>query len=299
MRKNTFGDCLITGVIAVIGLAEISHLTAVFLGRSFTDCALLLAVSLGLLLALGLGFLAAWRKRIFRKSPGRASVSAAERLLYAMFALIVISQLIFIGMGNAIYRSGDMTVETVESFLAADGAYRVNPMTGMPYTEGIPLRLKILCLPTLYGSLCRWTGLRPALVIRTLVPMAVLLSCYVSFSVLGRTLFPEDRQKRACFLLLTSLLLWVGAYGYGMDGFNLLCCGWQGVAIRSGVLLPWTLSLCLRHKWFGAFLCVLAEGSIVWTFYGCGICLAVTAGMAVAELLCGRQKAVGKGEEAK
>ena len=172
-------------------------------------------------------------------------------------------------------------------------------MTGMPYAEGMPLRLKILCLPTLYGSLCRWTGLRPALVIRTLVPMAVLLSCYVSFSVLGRTLFPEDRQKRACFLLLTSLLLWVGAYGYGMDGFNLLCCGWQGVAIRSGVLLPWTLSLCLRHKWFGAFLCVLAEGSIVWTFYGCGICLAVTAGMAVAQLLCGRQKAVGKGEEAK
>ena len=299
MRKNTFGDCLIAGGIAVIGMAEAWHLAAVFLKLAFTDCARLIAVSLSILLVLGTGFLIARRKRIFAKDGRKTSAGVLGQLFYAAFVLMAVSQLIFIGIGNATYRSGDMMVETVESFLVSDGIYQVNPMTGMPYAEGMPLRLKILCLPTLYGSLCRWTGLRPALVIRTLVPMAVLLSCYVSFSVLGRTLFPEDRQKRACFLLLTSLLLWVGAYGYGMDGFNLLCCGWQGVAIRSGVLLPWTLSLCLRHKWFGAFLCVLAEGSIVWTFYGCGICLAVTAGMAVAELLCGRQKAVGKGEEAK
>lgn len=215
-----------------------------------------------------------------------------ERLLYGIFALMVALQLIFIVMGNAIYRKGDMMVETVGSFLVSDGIYQVNPMTGMPYTEGLPLRLKILCLPTLYGALCRWTGLQPALVVQRIVPVLVLLSSYVSFSLLGRALFPENGRKRAWFLLLVSLLFWVEAYRYGMDGFNLLCCGWRGVAIRGGVLLPWTLSLCLRRKRLGVVLCVLAEASIVWTFYGCGACLAMAAGMTAAQMCCHRLSGV-------
>ena len=302
MRRNTFRDCLITGEIAVIGLAEISHLTGAFLGLSFTACAVLLAVSLGVLFVLGTGFLAVRRKFIFVKSEGKPSPDSAEKFLYAVFALMVISQLIFIGMGNAIYRKGDMMAETVESFLVFDRIYQVNPMTGMPYTDGIPSRLKILCLPTLYGSLCKWTGLPPVLVVQKIVPMAVLLGSYLSFSLLGSVLFPgdspEDGRKRAGFLFLVSILLWVGSYRYGMEGFDLLCCGWRGVSIRGGVLLPWLLSLCLRRKWFGTFLCVAAEGCIVWTLYGCGVCLAVAAGMAAAGLICSRIPGISGSREA-
>ena len=192
-------------------------------------------------------------------------------------------------------------VETVESFLVSDGIYQVNPMTGMPYAEGMPLRLKILCLPTLYGSLCRWTGLEPGLMVQRIVPMAVLLGSYGAFSLLGRTLFPQEGRMRALFLLLVSALMWAGAYAYGMEGFDLLCSGWRGVSIRGGVLLPWTASLCLRRKWPGVCLCVLAEACTVWTFYGCGACLAMAAGLAAAGLLCrklsgrapGRQTADG------
>lgn len=288
MRKNTFRDCLMIGEIGVIGLAEVSHLAAVFLKLSFTDCSRLYAVCLGVLAVSGIVFLTAGRKHIFpafhRERQG--DFLPGQRLLYVIFAMTVISQLIFIGMGNAIYRRGDMMAETVESFLVSDGIYQVNPMTGMPYTEGMPLRLKILCLPTLYASLCRWTGIAPAVMVQRIVPMAVLLSSYVSFSLLGRALFPGDGKKRAWFLLGVSVLLWVGAYRYGMVGFGLLCSGWQGVAVRGGVLVPWTLSLCLRRRRMGVFLCILAEACIVWTLYGCGVCLAVGAGVTVVQLLC-------------
>lgn len=288
MRKNTFGDCLIIGEIGVIGLAEASHLAAVFLKLSFTDCSGLFAACLGVLFALGVGVLIRRRKHIFSRSRSETPAGALgeQRILYAVFGLIVISQLIFIGMGNAIYRQGDMMTETVESFLVSDGIYRVNPMTGMPYTEGMPLRLKILCLPTLYGSLCRWTGIRPAFLVQKIVPMVVLLSSYGAFSLLGRALFPTEGRKRVWFLLGVSVLLWAGAYGYGMEGFDLLCCGWRGTAIRGGVLLPWTLSLCLRRVWPGIILCILAEACMVWTFYGCGACLAAAAGLTLTLLFC-------------
>ena len=146
MRKNTFGDCLIAGGIAVIGMAEAWHLAAVFLKLAFTDCARLIAVSLSILLVLGTGFLIAGRKRIFAKDGRKTSTGVRGQLFYAAFVLMAVAQLIFVGIGNATYRSGDMMVETVESFLVSDGIYQVNPMTGMPYAEGMPLRLKILCL---------------------------------------------------------------------------------------------------------------------------------------------------------
>ena len=79
--------------------------------------------------------------------------------------------------------------------------------------------------------------------------------------------------------------MWAGNYMYGMDGFGVLSCGYRGVTIRNDVLVPWLLSLCLRKRWGAAILCVLAEACIVWTFYGFGVCAAVTAGMAAAGFL--------------
>ena len=121
LKKNTLGDCLMTGVIVAIGLAEACHLAAVFLGLPFSACSRLLGMALGVWLVLGTVLLAAGRRHILTEPGGKRRLDPSEKILYGMLALTVISQLIFIGMGNAIYRKGDMTVETVGSFLAVDG----------------------------------------------------------------------------------------------------------------------------------------------------------------------------------
>lgn len=303
MRKYTFGDFLITGGIIIIGLAEMAHLAALLLKLSFAECSWLLGGLTGMALVCGAGFLLVRRHRAAKEGTGsgyrgvEGSKDRPEMVLYGLFLAVAASQLIFVCMGDTMYREKDMTLETVGSFLASDAVYQVDPMTGMPYLEGMPLRWKILCLPTLYGSLCKLTGLRPALVVWTIVPVAVLFGCYAAFAVLGRALFPEEGRKRACFLLTVAVLLWVGAYGYGMDGFGVLCCGWRGTTIRNGILLPWVLSLCIRKKWPGVFLCVLAEACIAWTLYGLGASLAVAAGMALAQLCCSKRKAGSAGKE--
>lgn len=300
MGKDTLGDCLLIGETAVIGAAEMAHLAAMMLKLPFGTCALLFAGLSGCALLAGVAVLFAGRRAL----PGdavpwqgtsagwRKSAGMQERLLWAAFVAAAASQLIFIAMGHTVYRQGDMTAETVESFLASDGIYRVNPMTGMPYREGMPLRLKILCLPTLYGSLCRLTGLEPVTVVQRIVPVLVLLSSYVAFGLAGRALFPADGRKRACFLLFVALLLWAGAYGEGMDGFGLLCGGWRGTSIRNGVLLPWLFSLCLRGRWPETVLCVLAECCMVWTLYGLGVCALVVAGMLVASFWVRRSSGI-------
>lgn len=318
-ERNTCLDYIIFGGIVLIGLAEAAHLGAVVLGWSFTRCAWLLGGIAGLCLICVPGFLLYRHGRAGRnrepgdkgRTAGSPGLDGPECVLAAIFAAVAASQLFLICGWDGVFRQGDMMAETVGSFLVSDGIYRVNPMTGAPYTEGIPSRLKVLCLPTLYGSLCKLTGLSPRTVVWRIVPAVTLLASYVSFASLGRCLFGEgdveapqantggipvegapsgtgrkrwDRKKQWCFMAAVSVLIWAGSYAYGMDGFDLLYCGYRGEVIRNMVLMPWLFSLCLRGKWILAFLCILAEACMVWTFYGMGACLFVTVGMALIRL---------------
>lgn len=292
MRTHTINDMIITAEILAIGMAEAVHLGGVFLGWPFSRCVFVYAMLL-VGAAVGAALLAVTKRRHGAAAEeGRGCLGPegarrwTEALPWGIFVLLALSQLIFIFTGDTVYTDGDMTVETAESFLAADGIYLVNPMTGLPYQSGMPLRVKILCLPTLYGILSRVSGLAPLLLVRMAVPAVTLISAYIAYGALGRSLFPGDGRKRAGFLAAVSLLFWAEAYMFGMDGFGILYCGWRGVAIRSGVLVPWLFSLCIRRKWCSALLCVLAEACIVWTLYGCGACFVILAGMAGARLLC-------------
>lgn len=287
-KAHKTGDYLLTAEIIIIGLAEAAHLAGVYFGWSFSKCAAFLGIMAGVALIAGGAFFLLCRSRQKPVSPKsgeeKKTADRAVLILYGVFGMAALSQLIFICAGDTVYRDRDMTAEIVESFLTTDKIYSVNPMTGLPFQGGMPSRLKILCLPTLYGSICKAAGLRPDIVVRVLVPAATLLLGYWAFSLLGSCLFPRNGKGQACFLLAVSLLIWAGAYRYGMDGFQVLYCGWSGVTIRNFILVPWLFSLCLRKKWAAAFLCVAAEACIVWTFYGFGVCAAVTGGMAAAGL---------------
>lgn len=264
----------------ILGLAELLHVGAVFLNWPISRCSKLFAAGLVVFLAAGIAFgVYCGRKQEKKSFVGKNLIG------YTLFAVLVVSQFIFICLGNESFRDGDMTVETVGSFLLYDGAYKVNPMTGNPYTAGIPLRLEILGLPTLYSMICDLTGLAPVLVVQKIVPVCVLLLAYVSFGSLSNVLFADEVRKKRIFMTAVSLLVWVGTYMYGVDGFNLLCCGWRGVTIRNLVLIPWLFSLCIREKKFGILLCFAAEACMVWTLYGLGACVLVTVGMLVAGVL--------------
>lgn len=298
-KRYFIGDYLIAGGFCIVGLAEAAHLSAVFLGHSFSDCVMIwLALQAALLVAaVGHGIVRKCRSEAVGKSGKRfwAKFGLADWILCIVLVCVFASQLAFILAAGDGYRQGDMTVETVNSFLETDEVYSVNPLTGRPYTGGMPLRLKILCLPALYGSICSITGLSPQFVVWKLIPVATLFGCYIAYGILAQSLFPDNGKKRGCFLVAVSALLWAENYMFCMDGFGVLSCGFRGVVIRNAVLLPWLFSLLIRKRWFAALLCIFAEACMVWTLYGLGVCAVVTVGMAVAGLAV---KAYTSGREA-
>lgn len=292
-KRDSYAEITILFFIMVIGAAEAAHLSGVFFHRPVSQC----TVIFGVLSALSAVALSAFEALWFRKAAvkekvqeGRHHFSLFEKLLLALFVFLAASQILFILIGKNVYMQGDMTVETVGSFLETDVIYQVNPMTGQAYAEGLPLRMEILCLPTLYAALSGIFRISPDTLVLYIVPVITLLCCYGAYGCLAKALFPGRRSMQIGFLAMAAFLIWIGSYGYGMDGFGLLFSGWRGVTIRNAVLIPYTLSLCLRGKYMYLPLCLLAEACIVWTFYGLGACLPVILGMLLIRFLRRRQR---------
>lgn len=280
LKDRGITDTMLTGGIIVIGLAEAAHLGAVVLGRSFSDCVFIfLAGVVTLLLGVAVLLIVRFLKNNVREV--KKPFSKEEFILAMIWWGMALVQLFILGNSEGVYLTGDMTVETVNTMLATDTLYQINPMTGQNYVLGIPMRLKMLCLPTLYAILCDIFQYDAAKLVWGVVPVFTLLGCYAAFCNVAESLFVEDRKKRHIFMIVVALLLWVGNYMYGVDGFGLQYAGFRGTSIRMLILLPYTISMVLRKKWKSVCLCILAEACIVWTTYGLGMCL-LTAGTLMA-----------------
>ena len=298
-------DILIGGSLIIIGLAEIAHLAGCLLGWSFLSVTdLLLAEIVIVVLAV---LAAKWisTRRVkktaamkYNETRSKLSENGTESgdaqngtekkitwVLNGILTFLILLQLLRIVTGDRAWLTGDMTLETVNTFLAENAIYSVNPLTGSAYASGLPFRLKILCLPTLYGVISRFSGIAPEVVVYRLIPCITLLLGYFAYGRLGKAIFEGDSIKIRTFLLLVGILFCTGAYMPGVDGFDLFYGGFRGVTIRAIVLVPYLIACLMDRKYFGVVLCILAEACMVWTLYGAGVCLLITAAWIVLRKL--------------
>lgn len=285
-------DGLIVGWLSCIGIGEIVHLAGVFLDQPLSALVTWDVTLTALVTAAALGILAVKRRKLSGSRAEQKIWRRSARYLSfcGLCAVAAIVTLVSIYSSDAVYLTGDMTAETVESFRTTDALYSVNPMTGQAYQGGIPSRLEILCLPTLYAIACELTGLETTELVWRWIPVLVLVGCLTAYASLAGYLFPdrtedgaEQREQAACrrvlFLLLVLVILWLGNSGCGMDGFDLLNSGFRAVSIRGAVLVPYTIACALRRRLLPTLLCVAAEACVMWTLYGLGTAVLVAVGM--------------------
>lgn len=314
-RGNLFWeDELLTGGILLTGLAAAAHLGAMVCGWSVSAVTKLFALMLLALLLVSLGILGVavlLDKRT--KTPGKQGMESAdgkkaaagsfgkkaadwwksqltscsrkEAVVLGISVVILLYQVGCILLPTKVYVDADLTLETVKSFQLSDQLYALNPLNGLPFQEGLPSRLKILCLSTLYTMLSSLFSVDAEVLVWRAVPVMVLCGSCLAYISLGRILFPENRLNRRLFLAFVLLLFCVGDYLYGMEGFGLLHGGWQGTTIRNAVLLPWLLGLVIRKKWVLILGVILVEACIVWTTYGAGMGVLLTVVCLLTELV--------------
>lgn len=277
-------EAYVCGFVCCIGIFAAGHLAGVFMDRSVSFCGKIIIGLLAVLTAFSVVSIAAGlRKKQFLSKPMggmcRDKMAAGGAIMFAALAAV---QIYIICAGSAPQAAGDITLETVNSFLVSDGIYTVSPLTGKPY-GGPPLRYEILCLPTVYTLLCRWFNLAPDLLVNKIIPLVVMGTAFLAYSLLGSALFGREKAsagKRMWFLVIVAaVFLLCEGYVY-MEGYGILHAGHLGTTWRNSILVPFALSAALKKKWWQALICILAEVCIAWTLWGLGVCLVFTAGVA-------------------
>ena len=293
----SFSDSYLLGIILCIGMAEVVHAVGLFGGMNLSVTGLLLLelVVVATLLCVVISSYSYFKDK--SRYPRRIVEGKASPVVFIVCLVLAGVQALFIYCFKVPVTSGEIMLETVQSFLAEDGIYRVLPLTGMASEQGMPVRYTILCLPTLYALLAKGFGVDVQLLVCHIVPIIVLAAAYLAYYRLSATLFGKDRLgNRFVFLLMVAVLIMVSDGAVFLDGYSALHSGFSGVAIRNLVLVPYTLCAALEGRWWKAVLCILAEACIAWTFLGCGVCVVITLGILILNKVGSSLRSFGKKE---
>lgn len=273
-------DSYLLGLIVCIGIVEGAHAVGLFGNLSLSKTGGLFGGMLAAVVMLCVVMNAYGYFKDKSRYPRRIIAEKVKPAVLLAFLGLVGIQALFIFCMKVPVTTGDITLETVQSFQATQGIYRVLPLTGEVSPQGMPLRYTILCLPTLYAVLSQGFGVEPELLVCHIVPIVVLAAAYLAYYRLSATLFGSQMQgKRFLFLLMVAVIFTVSDGAVFLDGYSALHGGYTGVAIRNLVLVPYVLCAVLERSWWKAVLCILAEACITWTFLGCGVCVVVTLGI--------------------
>lgn len=141
-------DILIGGSLIIIGLTEIAHLAGCLLGWSFLTVTDLLLAEVGIVLLAAILLSVISRQTRKRATAGKNDPVADQnsgtdtakekstQILTGILAFLILLQILRILTGNRMWLTGDMTVETVNTFLRENAVYTVNPLTGTAYSMG-------------------------------------------------------------------------------------------------------------------------------------------------------------------
>lgn len=293
----SFSDSYLLGIIVCIGMTEVVHAVGLFSKMSLSVTGLMLSVLVTIVSMLCIMINSHSYFKDKSRYPRRIVEGKASSIVFITFLMLVGVQALFIYCFQVPVTSGDIMLETVQSFLTEDGIYRVLPLTGMASEQGMPVRFTILCLPTLYALLAKGFGVEAQLMVCHIVPIVILSATYLAYYRLSATLFGKDRlDNRFVFLWIVAVLLMVSDGAVFLDGYSALHSGFSGVAIRNLVLVPYTICAALEGRWWKAVLCILAEACIAWTFLGCGVCVVITLGILILNKVSSGLRGFGKKE---
>ena len=138
-------------------------------------------------------------------------------------------------------------VDAMEA-LSKDTMLEYNPITGI--FHGIPVGEQVKDLtapyPLFIALISSLTGVHPAIMAHTVMPLLYIPLSYLVFYLIGGLLFNDDIKKRGLFLFFLALIHLFSFETIFSAGYTLLTIIWQGRSIVAMIMLPLTWYLLLK-----------------------------------------------------
>ena len=221
----------------------------------------------------------------------RGSVQVSGRIFAVIAFAVAVLCFVTVTSGVRVNSAGDETLETVRCFLDKGEMYSTDPLTGMPYREGLPMRYKVLCLPGMYAVMCSAFGTAPEVLIHNIMPGFWFVSGLFALVALSGAFFKgtdDELLKRSVFMASAVLFVFASDLSFYAQGFSVLSQMWTGSAIRIWILVPVLLTLLAEKRYVTALIPVLCEALICRTAYGLGFLACIYAGWIIAGFIVRR-----------
>lgn len=276
---------LITGLWIALGCAQLAHMITLFTDGTLQTYTQLsgVFVLVGIFAYIAILCLAR-KKQWITLAPKNKMTKAQARYYWKENAFYIIAFIILAIISiahfcvNYVPELSDGTYDIVLGNLQSGNIHKVHPFTGGMCEETMPLRRQIIGLPSLYSACVKIFKTPTYVVLCKIVPICLWCFTMLMYWAFGAKLF-EKSSERWLFIIAVALFSLLSKGGVGMPARQLFYAGFTGEAIRSALLMPYTLYVSWQKKWLLAMLAIFVEIGIVWTTYGIGYCLFIVVCM--------------------
>lgn len=285
---------LITGLWIALGCAQLAHIITLFTNRSletytFLSCVFVLV---GIFIYVCVLFVLLKRRAKTCANtyvePVDRSVLGKESLPYIIVFLVLAVLSLVHFLKGYVPELSEGTFDIMLGNLQSGNIMAVHPFTGEQLERVMPLRRQFVGLSSLYSSMAYVFHIPAYVMLCKIVPMILWVLSMLLYWLFAQKLFLNS-AKRWLFLCTISLFYLLSSGGVGMVGNQLFYAGFTGEAIRSALLLPYTLYVTWQKKWFLAVVAMAVEACVVWTTYGIGYCFLVVVCMLFVHLFIKRR----------
>lgn len=157
-----------------------------------------------------------------------------------VFALLAVQLVLAVMLA---YEEGDDAFYVATSSITAESGtmYEVLPYTGG--TTGLDARHGLAPFPIWIAMLSRLSGMHPAAIAQTVLPVVLILMAYAIYYMIGRHLFGGSHRKLPLFMVFLELLVIFGGQSlYTAENFLLVRTA-QGKAVLADIVIPFIFLL--------------------------------------------------------
>lgn len=186
-------------------------------------------------LAVGYPVLRGFAERAKRILSDKRRPCAKNCLYWIVAAGLVLFQ-IYMAYTRAFF-DGDDAYYVAQSVIAqqSDVLYRMLPYTGL--STSLDIRHALAPLPIWEAYVARMTGIHPAIIAHSVLPLVLIPATYLLYFRIGAKLFRGDGKKTALFLILVSLLQIFGNTSIYTNATFFLMRTWQGKSLLCNLVL--------------------------------------------------------------
>lgn len=244
--SHTIFVMLISGLAAMLALFEVLSIPCILAGIPYDVFCYGMAAVMGTaaLVLLILKRIHVWRavSAFFRELPGWGAAAFAVLLLVGIQVFVVVW---FQADGN-----WDPAAAAAQTSLKTNAMFRYDTYTGQPLAS-VPFSELIFPLALFYGMLSKLTGLTPAFLTNTLLPVFWIFYAYAVQLLFAAVLFDKDRKKEMLYLFFACMLVIFGYYSGRSLSMRFLQSASSRESVAFCVLLPaaaaYGLGVVKRH----------------------------------------------------